>query len=118
MGALAAPTPKARTNPVAGLPRTGSAANPKLTSSGVPDPYHAFPDIIDNFAIDAQAFDIPTIGPGGTIVRQSKLYQLEGSLGGKKGVFEWIVDNGCVTHRRFVPGGRITGTPNQVPPGK
>lgn len=41
------------------------------------------------------------------------LYQLQGSLNGKKGVFEWIYDNSKgVTHRRFIPNGKITGRPN------
>lgn len=58
---------------------------------------------------------IPTKGPGGTVVRRSELYQVEGSLNGKEGVFEWIIDQGQMTHRRFIPGGRVTGYPNQTP---
>ena len=48
----------------------------------------------------------------------SDLYQLQGSLRGKPGVFEWIVDQRQVTHRRFIPGGTTTGFPNQIPGGK
>ena len=36
-------------------------------------------------------------------------YQVEGSLNGISGRFEWIVDNGNVTHRMFVQGGQING---------
>ena len=92
---------------VAGLPRTGSALKA--------DPHHAFPDVVDNFARDAKHFEIPTRGPGGQIVRTSELYQVEGSLNQRTGVFEWIVDQGQITHRRFIPGGKVTGFPNQVP---
>lgn len=56
------------------------------------------------------------LAPGGVVVRQSDLYQAPGSLNGQTGVFEWIVDMGEVTHRRFIPRGTITGFPNQVPP--
>ena len=28
---------------------------------------------------------------------------------------EWIVDQGSMTHRRFIPGGNVTGFPNQIP---
>jgi flagellar biosynthesis/type III secretory pathway protein FliH len=94
-------------NPVIGKPRVESAN--KI------DPTHSFNDIVDNYAGDAAKFDIPTKGPGGQVVRTSELYQLEGSLRGKDGVFEWIVDQGNVTHRRFIPSGNVTGFPNQVP---
>jgi filamentous hemagglutinin len=97
-------------NPIQGLPRTGSALKA--------DPHHAFPDLVDNFVGDAQKFRIPTKGPGGKVVRESDLYQLQGSLRGKPGVFEWIVDQGEVTHRRFIPGGTTTGFPNQIPGGQ
>lgn len=49
------------------------------------------------------------------MVRVSELRQIEGSNNGIGGVFEWIVDQGNVTHRRFIPGGKVTGLPNQVP---
>lgn len=45
-----------------------------------------------------------------------RFFQIEGSNGGKKGVFEWIVEpNGNVSHRRFIENGTVTGKPNQVP---
>jgi RHS repeat-associated protein len=120
----ARPSTSRNVGPVSGLPRTGSAATPPITRRGVhpdgsprriPDPHHAFPDVVDNFARDATEFTIPTRGPGGTIVGRARLYQVQDSLNGEVGIFEWIVENGAVTHRRFIPGGRITGSPNQAP---
>lgn len=69
--------------------------------------------VSSNMATDGLRFGITTKGPGGEIVRQSDLYQLEGSLNGRPGVFEWIIDGGKRTHRRFIPGGTITGYPKQ-----
>ena len=77
------------------------------------DPYHGFNNIIDNYADSAAKFDIATKGPGGEVLRKSKLFQIKGSLDGKSGIFEWILDQDKVTHRRFIPGGKITGYPNQ-----
>jgi filamentous hemagglutinin len=82
------------TNPVQGLPRVGSALKT--------DPYHAFPDIVDNFASGATS---TTLRPGAT------LQQIGGSLNGVAGRFEWIIENGQVTHRMFVPGGTVNGVP-------
>lgn len=62
-----------------------------------------FPDIVDNYAGDS------TITPLGN----ASLYQLSGSLNGKYGRFEWIVQDNAVTHRMFVPGGGINGIPNK-----
>jgi len=81
-------------NPIEGLPRVGSAL--KL------DPYHAFPDIVDNYA----SLATKTTTPDG-----ADLYQLLGSLNGKAGRFEWIVENGQVTHRYFTGGGTLNGIP-------
>jgi hypothetical protein len=45
------------------------------------------------------------------------LYQLPGQVNGKQGIFEWIVDRSgakpVITHQRFIPGGSMTGGPNQ-----
>ena len=65
---------------------------------------HGFPDIVDNYAGGATSFGLNN---GAT------LYQLDGSLNGVGGRFEWIVDPnlGGVTHRMFVPGGTVNGIP-------
>jgi hypothetical protein len=51
----------------------------------------------------------------GETIKEFTLYQVEGSLNGKVEVFEWIVDDIGVSHRRFIANGKITGFPNQVP---
>ncbi len=91
-------------NPVLNNLRTGSALKK--------DALHAFNDIIDNYASYAKKFNL-TGGDG--IIRQ--LYQIEGSLNGKSGIFEWIIDPNPlkgVTHRRFIEGVKITGKPNTI----
>lgn len=92
-------------NPILDNVRTGSALKG--------DSLHAFNDIIDNYAGDATKFSLV----GGDGVERS-LYQIEGSLNGKQGIFEWIVDSDPtkrVTHRRFIEGVGITGRPNARP---
>jgi hypothetical protein len=48
-----------------------------------------------------------------------ELYQIPSNLNEKPGIFEWIVDRSgdepVITHRRFITGGTITGSPNQRP---
>jgi RHS repeat-associated protein len=86
--------PSGNTNPLDGLSRTGSALKG--------DPYHSFPDIVDNYAGGAADTALES---GAT------LYQLEGSLNGVAGRFEWIVSGGEVMHRFFVRGGVVNGIP-------
>lgn len=89
-------------NPVLTNIRTGSASKQ--------DALHAFNNIIDNYASYADEFDL--VGGDGI---SRKLYQIEGSLNEKKGIFEWIVDPDIkkgVTHRRFIEGVKVTGSPN------
>ena len=92
-------------NPVLDNIRTGSALKD--------DSLHAFNDIIDNYAGDATKFSL-TGGDGA----ERTLYQIEGSLNDKQGIFEWIVDpdpTKGITHRRFIEGVGITGKPNARP---
>lgn len=90
-----------------GMGRTGSA----LTKS---DPFHRSVSwVVDNPAAERFA-----IRGGDGVGRE--LYQLPGEVNGKSGVFEWIIDrsgsNPFINHQRFIPGGSITGVPNQVVP--
>ncbi|WP_413623811.1 hemagglutinin repeat-containing protein [Luteibacter sp. Lutesp34] len=76
------------------------------------DPLHRAP----SFVVD----EIPDKGRVFTIQGGDKqmynLTQMEGVVNGQPGIFEWIVNaNGELTHQRFIPGGQITGTPNQIP---
>ena len=80
-------------NDIIDLPRTGSALKT--------DPFHAFPDIVDNYA--GYAVSSP--------INNGTLYQLLGSYNGIDGRFEWIIQNQMVTHRMFVEGGGINGIP-------
>lgn len=68
-----------------------------------------FPNIVDNYASQATKFGIKG---GDGVVRD--LYQIGGSLRGKEGIFEWVVDGANVVHRRFIPNGVINGIPNQI----
>lgn len=80
------------------------------------DAHHAFPDLVDHASRGGHRTLIPRRGAGGVVVGRDELVQRGGSLNGVDGVFEWIVRNGDVVHRRFVPRGVVSGVPNQVPP--
>ena len=80
-------------NDIIDLPRTGHA----LKS----DAHHAFNNIVDNYAGYATK----------SYISNGTLYQLQGSLNGVAGRFEWIVQDYSVTHRMFVKGGTINGIP-------
>ena len=72
----------------------------RVGSALKPDPYHAFPDIVDNYAGYATRFP----------VKNGTLYQIGGSLNGIPGRFEWVIStDGMVTHRFFVENGIISG---------
>ncbi|GED01733.1 ribonuclease YxiD [Bacillus atrophaeus] len=113
-------------HPVLDNTRSGSALKK-------PDGQHGFNDIIDNYTPYAKEFEIV----GGDGIKRD-LYQIEGGMKSydfkdvynkdlrikerittikdQKGIFEWIVDPvKGVTHRRFIPNGQITGSPNQRP---
>ena len=63
----------------------------------------------DNYASFANRFSIKG---GDNITRE--LYQIGWSLRGESGIFEWLVDQGQVVHRRFIKGGIINGQINQI----
>ena len=44
-------------------------------------------------------------------MKNATLYQLEGSLNGVPGRFEWIIQDGYVTHRMFIQNGTMNGVP-------
>ena len=76
------------------------------------DPLHRAPSyVIDQIPAKGRLFTIRG-GDG----KSYNLTQMEGAVDGKSGIFEWLVNSkGELTHQRFIPAGRITGTPNQVP---
>lgn len=67
---------------------------------------------VEIVAEHGKVFSLPG-GDGGT----SDLIQMLGNHHGRSGVFELIVRNGVLTHQRFIPGGLLTGFPNQIVPG-
>ena len=68
-----------------------------------------------SWVVDNPAAQMFAITGGDGVVRD--LYQLPGELNGKPGIYEWIVDRSgsepVITHQRFIPGGSLTGGPNQ-----
>ena len=63
---------------------------------------------------NATTFTIPFIAPLFDTkfpIKNGELYQVEGSLNGVNGRFEWITQDGFVTHRMFVKNGKINGVP-------
>ncbi|MGG5342306.1 hypothetical protein [Enterococcus sp. AZ192] len=62
---------------------------------------HGFSDIIDNYAGLAEVTDLGN----------AKLYQIQGKQNGVMGRFEWIIQDGKVTHRMFVRNPELNGVP-------
>lgn len=106
------------TNDILECPRTGSALkiddvkpirqiNPKTGRPEIIKEFpataqsHGFNDLVDNYAGHATKSQIPN----GT------LYQLDGALNGVQGRFEWIIQDGNVTHRMFIQNGTMNGVP-------
>lgn len=79
-----------------------------IKSLDATDLNHYFSNIVDNNMANAAKY---TIKSGDGVYRS--LYQVEGSLRGKSGIFEWIVEaGGNCTHRVFIPNAKISGIPN------
>ncbi|EKG2418055.1 hypothetical protein ACOUWG_001925 [Listeria monocytogenes] len=118
------------TNPVLEAPRTGSGLKvdnikpvkekgsiyeidpltgktPTKQTSIITDEFphvpkaHGFSDIVDNYADLAKVTDLGN----------AKIYQVQGSQNGVMGRFEWIIQDGKVTHRMFVRNSELTGVP-------
>ena len=74
-------------------------SNIRTGSANKVDPFHSFSDIVDNYAQFAKKSPLK----GGDGITRLKL-ELPGSLNGRDGIFEWIVDPRSeygVTHRFF-----------------
>lgn len=101
-------------NDILDSPRTGSALkvddvkpiyeiNEKTGKSQIIKEFPAtaqargFNDLVDNYAGYATK----------TTLNDATLYQLEGSLNGVEGRFEWIIQDGKVTHRMFIQNGAM-----------
>ena len=84
--------------------KPGSSAAWK--SLNAKDLNHSFSRIVDNYGGTGSRFSI-TGGDGIT----RTLYQVEGSLRGTSGRFEWILESGQIVHRQFIPKGTINGIP-------
>ena len=107
---------KTITNDILESPRTGSAlkvddikpiykTDPVTGKSYMAQEFpagtqaHGFNNIVDNYAGYATK----------TPLSNATLYQLDGSLNGTLGRFEWIIQDGSVTHRMFIQGGTMNG---------
>ena len=80
-------------------PKTGNPFISKEFPAGTQA--HGFNNMVDNYAGYAKQTDLGN----------ATLYQLDGALNGVAGRFEWIIQDGKVTHRMFIEGGTMNGVP-------
>lgn|GEM_PF-3399331 len=89
--------------------KPGSSAD--IKSLDIEDLNHSFPKIIDNNIPNSTVY-AKMNGDGSYI----SIYKIDGSYRGVDGVFEWIIQNGEIVHRAFIPGGSyLNPLPNQWP---
>ena len=85
-------------NDILDSPRIGSALTvDKIKPTYAVDPKTGRTYMVQEFPAGAQAHGV--------------LYQLEGSLNGVSGRFEWIIQDDQVTHRMFIQNGTMNGVP-------
>ena len=91
-------------------PKTGKQVTVK-EFPGTPKA-HGFNDIVDNYVGDATKTPLYKTDPiTKTPIHNADLYQIEGAQNGVPGRYEWIVQDGKVTHRMFISGGTMNGAP-------
>ena len=94
-----------RNNPVTNADyKIGSSAAWKSLDAN--DLNHSFTRIVDNYSGTGSRFVIA----GGDGVTRS-LYQVQGTLNGVSGRFEWLLEGSKIVHRMFIPNGTINGIP-------
>ncbi|EDM79665.1 hypothetical protein PPSIR1_16425 [Plesiocystis pacifica SIR-1] len=95
--------------PVGSALKQAGPFSPRTFGSNI-DISHASPTFARDMVSQGQHF---TIRGGDGVTRN--LTQVIGEVDGVEGVFEFIVGPKGLTHQRFIPGGKITGFPNQRP---
>ena len=105
-------------NDILDSPRTGSALKvDEIKPTYAVDPKTGRAYMVQEFPAGAQAYGFNNIVDNyagyatKTSIENGVLYQLEGLLNGVSGRFEWIIQDGQVTHRMFIQNGTMNGVP-------